>query len=263
MLLTSVCGTGPVQQADQQAAIRGAADEYEDKDGDLVMAEEDVEQLVASLQAARHACSEWESMGGPSSISMLLFGHQVKHLQCCQGPSKDPALLLHLHCCMPCCVRATKSSHANLKHVAHVAKTAAMVRHRQVNYLWVTNVSQHPEQKIFIAMAVLYVICVSQSQPTSYLNRDPCTPTCPPHPPPPFLALFVPLTHSMYRAAGYSRARAVPYGLCHHQTRSVLQLQLALLIWTRLKAMACLTMMQGFMPIYLCTNNNQHHTTHS
>ena len=56
-----------------------SADEHEDKDGDVVMAEEDVEQLVASLQAARHASSEWESLEGPSSISMLLFGHQVKH----------------------------------------------------------------------------------------------------------------------------------------------------------------------------------------
>lgn len=87
-----------MQQSDQQPAIRGAADEYEDKDGDVVMAEEDVEQLVASLQAARHASSEWENMGGPSSISMLLFGCQVTYLQCCQGPNKDPALfstLLH------------------------------------------------------------------------------------------------------------------------------------------------------------------------
>ena len=84
MSLTAVYGTGQVQQADQQPAIKGAADEYEDKDGDVVMAEEDVEQLVASLQAVRHASSEWESVGGPSSISMLLFGHQVKHLHCCQ-----------------------------------------------------------------------------------------------------------------------------------------------------------------------------------
>lgn len=44
-----------------------------------MMAEEDVEQLVASLQAARNASSEWETLQGPSSISMLLFGHQVKH----------------------------------------------------------------------------------------------------------------------------------------------------------------------------------------
>lgn len=45
-----------------------------------MMADDDVEQLVASLQAARHTSSEWENMGGLSSISMLLFGHQVKDL---------------------------------------------------------------------------------------------------------------------------------------------------------------------------------------
>lgn len=84
MSLTAVYGTGQVQQSDQQPAIKGAADEYENKDGDVVMAEEDVEQLVASLRAVRHASSEWESVGGPSSISMLLFGHQVKHLHSCQ-----------------------------------------------------------------------------------------------------------------------------------------------------------------------------------
>ena len=101
LALTAVCGTGQVQQSDQQPAIRGAADEHEDKDGDVVMADEDVEQLVASLQAARHAGSEWESVGGPSSISMLLFGHQVKHLYCCQRLHMVviPALLACLNTC--------------------------------------------------------------------------------------------------------------------------------------------------------------------
>lgn len=75
--LTAVYDTGQVQQS----ATSDTAGEYEDKDGDvLMMAEEDVEQLVASLQAARHASSEWENMGGLSSVSMLLFGQQVKDL---------------------------------------------------------------------------------------------------------------------------------------------------------------------------------------
>lgn len=69
----------------EQAAVSCSADEHEDKDGDVVMAEKDVEQLIASLQAARHASSEWETLEGPSSIFMLLFGHQVKHPCCCQG----------------------------------------------------------------------------------------------------------------------------------------------------------------------------------
>ncbi|KAL3161917.1 hypothetical protein ABBQ38_009002 [Trebouxia sp. C0009 RCD-2024] len=65
------------QSGEQAAVVTSTADEHEDKDGDVVMAEEDVEQLVASLQAARHASSEWETLEGPSSISMLLFGHQA------------------------------------------------------------------------------------------------------------------------------------------------------------------------------------------
>ena len=88
-----------MQQSDQQPAIRHVIDECEDRDGDVVMAEEDVEQLVASLQAARHASSEWESVGGPSSISMLLFGHQVKHLRCCQR-LRCSIQLLYRHCCL-------------------------------------------------------------------------------------------------------------------------------------------------------------------
>lgn len=100
MSLTAVCAIGQVQQS----AISATAEEYEDKDGDVLMAEEDIEQLVASLQAARHASSEWENMGGLSSISMLLFGHQVKILHPFQRP-RCPMLLLHLHSelshCMP------------------------------------------------------------------------------------------------------------------------------------------------------------------
>ena len=95
-----VCATGQVQQS----AISTTAEEYEDKDGDVLMADDDIEQLVASLQSARHTSSEWENMGGPSSISMLLFGHQVKNLHPfhrlrCSTP------VLHLHFglsrCMP------------------------------------------------------------------------------------------------------------------------------------------------------------------
>ena len=75
--------TGQVTQAEQQAVPSSPAEELEDIDGDVLMAEEDVEQLVASLQNARTAGGEWESSTGPSSISMLLFGHQVKPLRCC------------------------------------------------------------------------------------------------------------------------------------------------------------------------------------
>ena len=94
MTWRGVCDTGQVYQSDQQPASNGAADEYEDKDGDVLMAEEDVEQLVASLQAARHASSGLDSSAGPSSISMLLFGHQVKHLYCLS------CTYCVLHCCL-------------------------------------------------------------------------------------------------------------------------------------------------------------------
>ncbi|KAL3141316.1 hypothetical protein ABBQ32_004904 [Trebouxia sp. C0010 RCD-2024] len=65
------------QSGEQAVVVSSLTDEHEDKDGDVMMAEEDVEQLVASLQAARNASSEWETLQGPSSISMLLFGHQA------------------------------------------------------------------------------------------------------------------------------------------------------------------------------------------
>ena len=51
--------------------------DHEDKDGDVVMAEEEVEQLIESLQAARHDSREWDTAAGHATISMLLYGHQV------------------------------------------------------------------------------------------------------------------------------------------------------------------------------------------
>ncbi len=51
--------------------------DHEDKDGDVVMAEEEVEQLIESLQAARHDSREWDHAAGHATISMLLYGHQV------------------------------------------------------------------------------------------------------------------------------------------------------------------------------------------
>lgn len=56
---------------------RSSWSEYEDKDGDVVMAEEEVEQLIESLQAARHDSREWDNAAGHATISMLLYGHQV------------------------------------------------------------------------------------------------------------------------------------------------------------------------------------------
>ena len=47
------------------------------------MADEEVEQLIVSLQAARHDNTEWESAAKHASISMLLFGRQVSHLLHC------------------------------------------------------------------------------------------------------------------------------------------------------------------------------------
>ena len=81
--MTCIKHTGQGPQAEQQAVPGSQAEELEDTDGDVVMAEEDVEQLVASLQNARNASGEWDSSAGPASISMLLFGHQVKYLYCC------------------------------------------------------------------------------------------------------------------------------------------------------------------------------------
>ncbi len=55
---------------------RSSLSDHEDKDGDVVMAEE-VEQLIESLQAARHDSREWDTAAGHATISMLLYGHQV------------------------------------------------------------------------------------------------------------------------------------------------------------------------------------------
>ena len=68
----------------QQAALASAAD-GEDADGDVVMADEDVEQLIVSLHAARHDSKEWEDVAGHPTISMLLYGQQVCH-PCCILP---------------------------------------------------------------------------------------------------------------------------------------------------------------------------------
>ena len=56
---------------------RSSLSDHEDKDGDAVMAEEEVEQLIESLQAARHDSREWDTAAGHATISMLLYGHQV------------------------------------------------------------------------------------------------------------------------------------------------------------------------------------------
>ena len=44
------------------------------------MADEEVEQLVVSLQAARHDSRTWDDVADHASISMLLYGHQVAGL---------------------------------------------------------------------------------------------------------------------------------------------------------------------------------------
>lgn len=41
------------------------------------MADEEVEQLVVSLQAARHDSRTWDDVADHASISTLLYGHQV------------------------------------------------------------------------------------------------------------------------------------------------------------------------------------------
>lgn len=93
------------QSGEQAAVVTSTADEHEDKDGDVVMAEEDVEQLVASLQAARHASSEWETLEGPSSISMLLFGHQVRH----PNRRQTALFLFYTHSSCHRCINVTVS----------------------------------------------------------------------------------------------------------------------------------------------------------
>ena len=61
--------------------------DYEDQDGDVVMADEEVEQLISSLQAARHDSSGWDAAADHATISMLLFGHQVQ--ACAASPTLD------------------------------------------------------------------------------------------------------------------------------------------------------------------------------
>ena len=85
---------GHAKQPQLQSAVSSSAVDHEDADGDVLMAEEEVEQLVASLQAARQSSSEWEHPGGHASISMLLFGHQV---QCMLLHLLFPVALLHVH----------------------------------------------------------------------------------------------------------------------------------------------------------------------
>lgn len=45
-----------------------------------MMAEEEADQLVSSLQAARHDSNEWGTPADHPSISMLLYGQQVSRL---------------------------------------------------------------------------------------------------------------------------------------------------------------------------------------
>lgn len=74
--LTAGLGTAPSHAVQHTDAADGRADE----DGDVVMAEEEADQLLSSLQAARHDSTEWGHPQEHPSISMLLYGQQVGHL---------------------------------------------------------------------------------------------------------------------------------------------------------------------------------------
>ena len=69
--------------AEVPAAIADGGNVYaafadrEDEDGDVMMAEEEADQLVSSLQAARHDSNEWVTPTDHPSIAMLLYGQQV------------------------------------------------------------------------------------------------------------------------------------------------------------------------------------------
>lgn len=68
---------GQICSSETPSIPHSSLSDHEDKDGDVVMAEEEVEQLVESLQAARHDSREWDTAAGHATISMLLYGHQV------------------------------------------------------------------------------------------------------------------------------------------------------------------------------------------
>ena len=57
--------------------VYAAYADREDEDGDMMMAEEEADQLVSSLQAARHDSNEWVTPTDHPSIAMLLYGQQV------------------------------------------------------------------------------------------------------------------------------------------------------------------------------------------
>ncbi len=73
-------------------AASSPSPEHEDKDGDVVMADEEVQRLIVSLQAARHDSSEWQEAAGHATISMLLYGHQVCW-SCLHGQQSQQAVL--------------------------------------------------------------------------------------------------------------------------------------------------------------------------
>ena len=74
----NAAGSQHVQQPTFETAASAASADYEDQDGDVVMADDEVEQLISSLQAARNDSSSWDHITDHASISMLLFGHQVR-----------------------------------------------------------------------------------------------------------------------------------------------------------------------------------------
>lgn len=79
---SSLNGNAGLASAPSNAAAGAltAVDERADEDGDVVMAEEEADQLLSSLQAARHDSVEWVSPQDHPSIAMLLYGQQVSHL---------------------------------------------------------------------------------------------------------------------------------------------------------------------------------------
>ena len=77
-----------------------AVREDEDEDGDVMMAEEEADQLVSSLQAARHDSNEWVTPADNASIAMLLYGQQVSRQMVfsCQ-PVEDASSDMYMHYC--------------------------------------------------------------------------------------------------------------------------------------------------------------------
>ena len=77
-MLLSGLGTAPNGAAAEPT--HAAVIDREDEDGDVMMAEDEADQLVSSLQAARHDSNEWVTTADHPSISMLLYGQQVSRL---------------------------------------------------------------------------------------------------------------------------------------------------------------------------------------